>query len=438
MNYKIPYTFLLISFTFLFYVIFKSEFQWDGQRRDYYQIYYILSICFVIFSIFVFFLNHKINLVLFVCFLSSLTSVYLFEFYTNFLKINNNLNIKNKILIESGKKEFDKRTINQVYKDLKKIDNDTTLAFYPEYFVYKKKINFLPLSGKSNSKTLLCNENGKWIVYNSDKYGFRNTNEDWDKNIIDFLIVGDSFAQGFCVNDNNHLASQIKKISNKNVINIGYGSNGPLLEYASVVEYLPKNTKNLLWFYYEENDLENLEIELKNNLLIEYLENKSFKQYLKEKQKLTDTIIENEIKRNLNFKTTIFNFIKIKETRKIIKNLFIKKNSNIVTNQDKIFEQFTKIILLTKELLSKENTKLYFIYLPEYSRYSDINYNNKNYEKILNFLNENKIKYLDVHAEIFLQTKNPKKFFPFELHGHYTEYAYNLIANRIINKFYLR
>ena len=241
------------------------------------------------------------------------------------------------------------------------------------------------------------------------------------------------------MDDDNHLASQIEKISNKNVINIGYGSNGPLLEYASIVEYLPKNTKNLLWFYYEENDLENLEIELKNNLLAKYLQNDSFNQDLKSNQNMTDIIIDKEIKKNLSFKTTIYNFIKIKETRKIIKKYFIKKNkNNIDLNQEKIFKQFTRIILITKELLSKQNTKFYFIYLPEYSRYSNNTYKNKYYKKILNFLNENQIKYIDVHTEIFLQNDNAKKFFPFELHGHYTEYTYNLIANKIIQKFGLR
>ena len=44
----------------------------------------------------------------------------------------------------------------------------------------------------------------------------------------------------------------LRELSSKNVLNLGYSGNGPLLQYATIKEYLPKNTKNLLWFYYEQ------------------------------------------------------------------------------------------------------------------------------------------------------------------------------------------
>jgi hypothetical protein len=39
--------------------------------------------------------------------------------------------------------------------------------------------------------TIVCNENGYYKVYNSDKHGFENNNEVWQEKIIDFVIRGD-------------------------------------------------------------------------------------------------------------------------------------------------------------------------------------------------------------------------------------------------------
>ena len=56
-----------------------------------------------------------------------------------------------------------------------------------------KIIQILPLSGISNSETIHCNENGYYSIYQSDRYGFNNPDEEWDKKEIEYLLVGDSF-----------------------------------------------------------------------------------------------------------------------------------------------------------------------------------------------------------------------------------------------------
>ncbi|MEZ4575980.1 MAG: hypothetical protein R2857_13865 [Vampirovibrionales bacterium] len=45
-----------------------------------------------------------------------------------------------------------------------------------------------------DSRTLLCNENGFWVDYQSDRYGFRNPDTVWDQPTADVLLVGDSFT----------------------------------------------------------------------------------------------------------------------------------------------------------------------------------------------------------------------------------------------------
>ena len=60
----------------------------------------------------------------------------------------------------------------------------------------------------------------------------------WDEREIEYLLVGDSFALGQCVNRPNDISSVLRTLSNKSVLNLAYDGNGPLIEYATLREYL--------------------------------------------------------------------------------------------------------------------------------------------------------------------------------------------------------
>ena len=104
--------------------------------------------------------------------------------------------------------------------------------------------------------------------------------------------------------------------------------------------------------------------------------------------------------------------------------------------------EFKQILQLTKKLTNKNNSKLYFIYLPEYGRYT--NYYNtskifkkkrkKSYNLVKNIVTELKIPFIDIHKEVFETEQNPLKLFPFELDGHYNVQGYKKVA-KIIYKF---
>jgi hypothetical protein len=348
-----------------------------------------------------------------------------------FVKVDKNVEEVSEILKNKTGRTYDTRSRAQILKDLRGQGKKITLSFFPEYWVFKKNKNLFPLSGVSNINTILCSDEGKYEIFESDKYGFRNDNIVWDKEIVDYLIVGDSFAQGFCVDEFNHIASKINKITKKNVINLAYGSNGPLIEFASIREYLPKNTKNLLWFYYEGNDLDNLNMELKNEFLKKYLIIDKFSQNLKDKQKKIDKKISLELKKNLSFQNTIFEFLKLTKTRKIYINLK-KKNTKKSLYKSSQLDKLFLILNKTKKILDANNTKFYFIYLPEFNRYQS-NYNNQNYEKIINFLEINQIELIDIHKELFSKEDNPKRFFVFERNGHYNREGYLSISKKIID-----
>ena len=250
---------------------------------------------------------------------------------------------------------------------------------------------------------------------------------------IDYLIVGDSFAHGACVNRPNDIASNLRIITGKSVLNLGYSGNGPLEEFATLREYLKKNVKNILWLYYP-NDLDNLDEELKIKILSNYLENSSFTQNLIFKQKSIDDeakkIIkkENYVKKKIDLKK----LIKLNNLRahiySFLPNKYIPSNSKQNLIQPK--EKFIEILTKTKKLANQNNSNLFFVYLPEYSHYRK-NYTDTNYKDLKKIIMSNDIHFIDLHELVFNKETNPLDLFPFGLPGHYNEIGYKKISRAL-------
>ena len=234
-----------------------------------------------------------------------------------------------------------------------------------------------------------------------------------------------------CVNRPNDITSVLRTLSNKSALNLGYGLNGPLLQYAGLREYLSKNVKNVLWFYYEGDDLFNLEISLKSKILNKYINDLNYSQNLKKLQPAIDNL--NELNMSIKLKNNekydseilkykIINFIKLYSSR----SKFFSKSDDKVLNKT----EFSKILALAKNLAVKNNSKFYFVYLPEYSRYKD-NYDNTNYREVKKIVKQLQIPFIDIHTEVFEKEENPLNLFPFKLKGHYNIEGYKKIGVKI-------
>ena len=386
----------------------------------------------------------KINKVyIFIILGSIIISLYLFEAYLRYTKKNNFTNLytnrsyKIKVYQNETGKNFDERTIVQFYKDLKKENKNIVLPFLPHNLRGKSDVDLFPLAGPSNSKTIVCNENGYYSIIQSDRFGFNNPDEEWNNNEIEYILFGDSFTYGDCVNRPYDIASVLRSLSNKSVLNLGYRGNGPLMEFATFKEYFPKykKVKKILWLYYEGNDNYELTLELKNDILKKYLNNLNYSQNLREKQeyidlkvKLSNQDIEKKIiqsknklktSKNKNHNNQIIKFLKLKEIRSNLKKNPLPRN------------QLKKILYYINEFAENKNSEFYFIYLPEYSRYKSRNYSQRNYKKIKKILNKLEIPFIDIHKEVFENENNPLKLFPFELSGHYNKEGYKKTAEYI-------
>lgn len=424
-----PFYLLIISILVLIYTIYRSEIIWNGTQRYYYSIYYLLSITLIVLSFLVYKLSYKFKFYLVVLISTSASILYISESYliiTNELKFNTNkkfqkeqlsiekkINQKEQLSIEkkinkydlyfsTTGKHYDRRSRFEIYNDLKKTNPLVSMVIPPSLYLEGDKINktinkkLFPLSAKSNSTTIFCNENGYYSIFESDRYGFNNPDNIWNKK-IDFILIGDSFVHGACVDRPNDIASKLRDISNKNVLNLGYSGNGPLIQYATIKEYFKKETKYLVWFFYERNDLGELGNEKTSSILLNYIKDKNFDQNLINKQNIIDEFSdefikseENKIKMYKKQNKKISKESKDKQIQKKkvaeFKNLLIIKFLKLYHLRKSLFNtdeiNFSKIISSVKEYSDQNNTELYFVYLPQFNRYTQKNFNNNTYIKI--------------------------------------------------------
>ena len=418
--------FFIFSVLLLIYIFYKAEIFWDGTKYNYYFIYYFFSIVLIGFSLITFFLNKNIKKYLFIVIFSIIASFYFFEIFFSYQHFKKFKIYKNEIGVN-----YDKRSKLEIYNDLNKEGDYVVDIGGKYYFSIEEKENLFPMSGISKSKTIHCNENGYYSIYESDRFGFNNLDELWDKDTIEYLLVGDSFVHGNCVNRPNDISSVLKKLSNKTVLNLGYEHyRGPLIEYASLREYLSPKVKKVIWVYFEGNDLIDLKNELNSKILMKYLQDLNFSQNLKLKQKEVDRIARDvlETKKIVRKEHNLFSkFIKLYNTRVLLKQIINPKSQPLPQ------PEFKKILKLTNELVLKNNSKLFFVYLPEYNRFTT-NYDNKSYSSIKEIIKELNITFIDINYEVFKKESNPLKLFPFNMPGHYNIEGYKKVAEKIYSK----
>ena len=204
---------------------------------------------------------------------------------------------KNEIrrLAENFGVKFDTRDRIEVLIDAQTRGVDAVPAVYPrallepqqggslKSIIRIKGSEILPLGGISNKSSVLCNETGDYIFYQSDEHGFHNPKGLWKSVRVDLAVLGDSFAHGFCVPSDKHFIALIRR-HYPATLSLGLGGNGPLLELATLKEFLPSlRPKIILWVYFEKNDLIELQDETRAPLLLQYLK-RDFRQGLISRQ----------------------------------------------------------------------------------------------------------------------------------------------------------
>lgn len=118
------------------------------------------------------------------------------------------------------------------------------------------------LSGIPNEEVLLCTRDNEPVSYVSDRFGFRNPDAVYGQD-IELLLLGDSFTEGICLPDGSDIASQIRA-AYPATVNTGTRGAGPVFELAVLRRWGPAfRPKNVVMLFFEGNDWQNLNSELK-------------------------------------------------------------------------------------------------------------------------------------------------------------------------------
>jgi hypothetical protein len=189
--------------------------------------------------------------------------------------------------------ESDMRHPLDVLAELRR-DGSEAYAFIPPRTVLARnpQAALAPVGGIANVSTVFCSEDGRYVIYESDRYGFNNDDGVYARDGQRMLVAGDSFGHGFCVPAGEDVAGWLRA-AGYNAISISASGNGPLLELAALREYVPLlRPRVVLWLYYDGNDLSDLAMEYAVPMLRRYLEEPAFSQGLAHRQAEVDQFLK--------------------------------------------------------------------------------------------------------------------------------------------------
>ena len=432
--------FLFFSLLVFVFIIFKFK-AYDFKNLDKNTLKYTIFFgCIFFSSVIYYFINNNLKGKIFLIFFSITISFYAIESYLNYKDYISSV----KYYAKKNKNYYDDRSRYEYYINRKSEDKSVVISMPPfiihrDYFKFPEKYKLLPLGGISKKITIFCNESGKFVEYFSDRYGFNNPDDEWEKEKHIFFL-GDSYAHGVCVDQEKTITGKIrdkKKSNNLGFINLGQRGNGPLSELGSFLEYSKiTNIQKVFWLYYEGNDLKNLRYENKIKFLNNYINKENFLQDLVNQQELIDNYLYGIFDDRLGFEkrtsyylkeNKFFVFLKLKKFRDKLKK--IKLNNK--KNYKKEIKKFEEILIKAKKEIRNLNAELYFVYIPTYQRFNNLSLSKEdeqNYKEIKSIVNELEIEFIDLNSQLLKKVRNPKNIYPYGLPKHFNEKGYENIA----------
>lgn len=232
----------------------------------------------------------------------------------------------------------------------------------PREFLDKNTSKNLILTPMPNTNYIACNEYGNWKIFKTDELGFNN------KSLLlkfDILLMGDSFAEGSCVDSDSEPANILKKM-NTSAYSIGLSGNGFLLSLALAHEIKSKVEFNkIVWLIYD-NDFYDILIEKKSKELIRYIdrdyEGNMYFSHIDEIASYQKKFINDNLE---SFKKKY----SIKEGLLELKAFMNRLNSFISSKKEVNYHEqkniFKKIFLKIKMIYPEKD--IFIVYLPESS-----------------------------------------------------------------------
>ena len=351
--------------------------------------------------------------------------------------------------------EFDTRSPKEAFLEISKNDKDLKPKFFYSpifkfsniFQIAKKNNDIIPFRGPINSKTLSCAEEGKYNLSKSDKFGFKNSNAIYKKE-INTILLGDSLAEGDCQSIENDIAGSLSS-RGFSTANFGVTGTSVLVALGIMREFAKEiKPKNFVYMYAEENDLFGLNWSKKDENLMKYLNNEynvnylnrynEIKDYLELSSKETISRIKSNDKINSKsnfeiFKDNLIDILEVKRIKKLIRyKIFNKKHFE--TDLDLFFLVVKKM----NEEAKRNNSNFIFVYTPTSARYfsvseqvsPEINQQMKLKKIILDKIRNMDITTVDL-TEFFDNVSSVEQYFSLGYFGHFNAKGYKKVAEII-------
>ena len=428
-NINLPRIFVFILFTIISFFL-VSKFEKYFFQKDHAKIFF-LTILFILFFLGLIIKNFtKKSLILFFYFFLVLYSVNLLLVVYNY---NNRAAKKIERALASQNKAYDKRTLLEFVEYKKKSGKKIYPHVVPREFLEKNQGKNFYLTAMPNTNYVSCNEFGEWKQFRTDDLGFNN--EKFIKN-FEILLVGDSFAEGSCVNKLSEPSNLFSKNYNLLTYSIGVSGNGPLLSLALIHEMQNKvNFNHIVWLIYD-NDFYDLKVEKKHSFLNNYLKNDFLKNnYFEDIDRIKKEQIEYINSKLSNYKKKYSlkeNILELKELIFFLNTLHqSEKTSKYYSNDFK--DDFKKVFSKLEKLYP--NKKITVVYLPETTCFTSRGKDCTLRFELLSSTSK-KIKFLNFYDHIKSNFKNFKEIYALGMdRAHFSEKGYRELVKFIHGKF---
>jgi hypothetical protein len=408
--------FLSASLLLLIYTYYRAEIILQGGSGAFYFKYYLISLTGILFWVVVLRLREGIRANIVTVVTSLVVGLYMVEGGLIFLGLGepHYRAAASSAAAEMGV-EYDQRTKLEVIEDLITQGVDAVSAVRPRDVLTLDE-ELLPLGGLSHKTTVGENESGRRMIYLSDRYGFNNPDSEWDAKEVEWLLTGDSFAEGVAVQSGEDIAGQIRAITHQSSINLGRSGNGPLMELAELTEYAGAvKPRKVLWIYYEGNDLQSdFQRDKRHPLLMRYIE-EEFSQNLISRQKEIDNRLEKYI---LKVQAQQSQLYKTRGIRLFAIRTILDFNDDFDFDFDADDPLFARILTKAKARVESWGGELYFVYMPESGRYNNIAISHDKFSKkaeVIDVVKQLDIPVIDIHQEVFANHPDPLSLFSFRL-----------------------
>jgi len=302
---------------------------------------------------------------------------------------------------------------------------------YSNYKTSRVNKNISKISDVSEKKFIFpCYEGEKQFIeiYLDKNYFKNNKNKFYETS--DNILLGDSFLFGYCVEYESSITGLIRSNNIENILELSYPGTTIDSQFYYLKKYVKnKNLKNIIIFFYENNDLNFEEKKL------EILDRNRIKE-LKKLQELNNKNLVNFKNKNNSVKLSFNDNLKIFLATSIrglnsFKNHFLKFRNKSIDNS--LIEKYFSFIDNNQDYL--KNTKIHIVYLTTWERYQYPEWHNKVkfydsiFEKMKIYSLKNNINLIDCRKSI---QSMQDLIFEHNFYSHYNKLGYRKIYDCLV------